>query len=139
MILWRHQPPVFSIPIPDQQLNRTRFFKSWLRRIAPVTHQDQAISAVLLSPWRSLPPQKIVGAASRPIDFAQIHGYRIPMPTPCWLALQAIRFVARATANGIPFRFMAGAPDPFAGLAVAVVTHAKQRAASNGFCSFSMW
>jgi hypothetical protein len=66
-------------------------------------------------------------------------GYRVPMPIPCWLALQAIRFVARATANGIPFSFMASAPDPISGLAVAVVTHAKQRVTLNGFCSFSMW
>jgi len=39
-----------SIPIPDQQPNHTRFFKSWLRRIAPVIHQDQAINGVLPSP-----------------------------------------------------------------------------------------
>jgi hypothetical protein len=47
MILWRHQPPAFSIQIFDQLIIRTRFFKSWLRRIAPVTHQDQAISGLL--------------------------------------------------------------------------------------------
>jgi len=73
------------------------------------------------------------------MDFAQIRGYRIPMPTPCWLALQAIRFVARATANGIPFRLMAVRQTPYSGLAVAVVIHAKQRPASKGFLSFSMW
>lgn len=66
-------------------------------------------------------------------------GYPISVPTPRGLALQAIRFAARATAGGIPFRLMAGAPDPISGLAVTVVTHAKQRPASKGFCSFSMW
>jgi hypothetical protein len=50
------------------------------------------------------------------MDFAQIHGYRFPMPTPCWLALQAIRLVAQATANGIPFSFMADLPTPLPGL-----------------------
>ena len=61
------------------------------------------------------------------------------MPTPCWLALQAIRFVARATANGIPFSILANLAKPFTGLAATVVTHAKQRVTSKGFCSFSMW
>ena len=107
-------------------------------RIAPVTHQDQAsggAAAFALAAW---PPQKNVGAASRPMDFAQTHGYRIPMPTPCRLALQAILLVARATAYGIPFRLMAAAPDPISGLAVAVITHAKQHP-PKGFCSFNMW
>jgi hypothetical protein len=45
-----------------------------------------------------------------------------PMPTPCWLALQAIRFVARATAYDIPFRLMALRQTPYSGLAVTVAT-----------------
>lgn len=45
------------------------------------------------------------------------------MPTPCWLALQAIRFVARATAYDIPFRLMVLRQTPYSGLAVAVVTN----------------
>jgi hypothetical protein len=35
------------------------------------------------------------------------------MPTPCWLALQAIRLVARATVNGIPFRLVAVCQAPY--------------------------
>jgi hypothetical protein len=40
---------IFQHP-PLQLLNRTRFFNRGCERIAPVTHQDQAISDVLLSP-----------------------------------------------------------------------------------------
>ena len=40
MILWRHQPPVFSIPIPVQLVNRIRFFIHGCERIAPVTHRE---------------------------------------------------------------------------------------------------
>jgi hypothetical protein len=109
------------------------------KRIAPVTHQDQAISGVLLSPWRLCRPRRTLVPLRVQLLESQIRGCRLSAPIPYWLTLQAIRFVVRATANGIPFRLVAGAPDPIAGLAVAVVTHAKQRPASKGFCSFNMW
>ena len=65
------------------------------------------------------------------MDFAQIHGYRIPMPTPCWFSLQAIRFAARVMANGIPFILVAGAPDPIP--CSPLPTQAKGKA-SHYFC-----
>lgn len=39
-----------------------------------------------------------------------------PVPTPGWLTSQAIRFTARVTANGIPFRLVAHRPGPLSGL-----------------------
>jgi len=43
-------------------------------------------------------------------------GYRHAVPTPRWLTLQAIRLTAQVTASGIPFSFLAVAPDPLPGL-----------------------
>jgi hypothetical protein len=48
--------------------------------------------------------------------YHSFRGYRLSVPTPRWLALQAIRFTARATANGIPFSFLANLPTPLPGL-----------------------
>jgi hypothetical protein len=126
----------FQIPLNNQTAPASSNMAATNRASHPSGSSDQRCSAFALA---ALPPQKIVGAASRPIDVAQIHGYRIPMPTPCWLTLQAIRLVARATAYDIPFRLMALRQTPYSGFAVAVVTHAKQRLASKGFRSFSMW
>jgi hypothetical protein len=44
----RRKPPVFNIypSNPFTVANRIRFFNSWLRRIAPDTHQDQASGPV---------------------------------------------------------------------------------------------
>lgn len=64
-----------------------------------------------------------------------------PAPTLGWLTLQAIRFTARVTANGIPFRLVArgSSSRPLAGLAAAVVIQAKQRDTSKGLRSFKIW
>jgi hypothetical protein len=56
---------VFQYPIAVAE--RARFFSSWLRRIAPDTHQDQAIGVQRLPvALVASPPEKNVGAAMRP-------------------------------------------------------------------------
>ncbi len=107
----------FKSSIPPLQLpNRTRFFKIWLRTNRashPSGSSDRRCSAFALAAW---PPQKNVGAASCPIDVITDSWLPTSAPTPCWLTLQAIRFTARVTADGIPFRLVAGAPGPLPGL-----------------------
>ena len=74
-----------SQTFPRQRSNRTRFFPVWLReRIAPVTHQDQAISDGLPLPWRLGRPRK-AWVPLRVQSIAQTHGYRFPGANP-WLA-----------------------------------------------------
>src|ERR1700722_6065515 len=49
----------FRLHRPNAVAERTRFFDSWLRRIAPDTHQDQAIGVHRLPvALVALPPQK---------------------------------------------------------------------------------
>jgi hypothetical protein len=94
-------------------MNRARFFNSWLRTNRashPSGSSDRRWSAFALAAW---PPQKNVGAASRPMDCTDSWLPGFLAPTPGGLALQAIRVAARVTANGIPFRLVAGAPGPF--------------------------
>jgi hypothetical protein len=52
---------------PRAVADHARFFNSWLRRIAPDTHQDQASSDTLPDALAALPPQKNDGAAARPM------------------------------------------------------------------------
>jgi hypothetical protein len=138
MILWRHQPPVFSIPIPDQLTNRTRYFNHGCERIAPVTHQDQAFGGVLLSPWRICRPRRTLVPLCVQC-LSQLSWLPTSGANPLLARVAGDPFTARATVNGIPFSFLAYLANPFAGLAATVVTHAKQRATSKGFCSFRMW
>ncbi len=131
--------------------DHARFFKSWLRRIAPDapkeitlgdTHQDQASGdeapcrpGGLCRPRRTLVPQRVQWVHHRPV----LAGF--PAPIPCWLALRAIRFYCRtvtAARHPIQTKWLSlQSPNP--GLPVAVVTHAKQRVTSNGLRSFRMW
>jgi hypothetical protein len=53
-------------------------------RIVPVTHQDQSIGDVLLSPWRLCRPRKTL-VPLRVQWLSQIRGYRLPSANP-WLA-----------------------------------------------------
>jgi len=74
-------------------------------------------------------------------------GYHRPVaasilaPIPCWLTLRAIRFYCKpvtATRHPIQTNWLL-LQSLIPGLPFAVVTHAKQRSASNGFFSFIMW
>ena len=124
-----------------QRPNLARFFKSWLRRIAPDTHQDQAIRTVLLSPWRfyrprrTLVPHRVQWVHHRPV----VAGF--PAPIPGSLTWRAIRCYCKSvTANRPPIQtkwLWRQSPNP--GWPVAVVTHAKQRVTSKGLRSFRMW
>jgi hypothetical protein len=118
MISWRHQPPVFSIPIPVQLINRTRFFIHGCdeSRQSPIRIKRSAV--VCFRPGGLYRPRRLLVPLRVQLMLHRIRGYRIPIPTPWWLALQAIRFVARATANGIPFRLMAHRPGPFPSLSL---------------------
>jgi hypothetical protein len=62
-------------------------------------------------------------------------------PIPGWLTLRAIRLYGKlltATQHPIQTNWLS-LQSPIPGLLVAVVTHAKQRATSNGWRSFRMW
>jgi hypothetical protein len=126
---------------PFAVTDRARFFTSWLRRIAPDTHQDQASgdesaghpggvaapeerwcrsasNGFITDAW--LPKrrrQSLAGSGcGRCVYCKQVTAARHPIQTK-WLKLQS--------------------PDP--GLPAAVVAHAKQRFTSKGFFSFRMW
>jgi hypothetical protein len=60
------------------------FSNSGYERIAPVTHQDQANSGELLSPWRLCRPRKTL-VPLRVQWLSQTCGYRLPGSNP-WLA-----------------------------------------------------
>jgi hypothetical protein len=131
----------FSLHLRHQQANRARFFSSWLRRIAPDTHQDQANGAVLPPPWRlcrprrTLVPHRVQWVYHRPVAADPL------APIPCWLTWQAIRFCCTpvtASLRSIQTKWLllqSQVPDSQA----AVVTHAKQRFMSNAFFSLRMW
>ena len=87
------------------------------------------------------PPQKNVGAATRPIDSSQTCGCRSTGANP-WLARIAGDPLALQMGDGdaasIQTKWLSlQSPNP--GLPVAVVTHAKQRVTSKGLRSFRMW
>jgi len=118
---------------------RTRpFFTSWLRRIAPDTHQDQARgdeAAVALAAWR---PRRTLSAA-RPRVHHRPVAAESSAPIPGWLTLRAIRVCCkRGDGDTTSIQTDGVAPVPNAGLP-ARRTHAKQRVTSNGFFSFRMW
>ena len=57
---------------PSSNSPRAWFSKHWLRRSAPVTHQDQgfghsAVMRLACGPWRHLPPQKTLCCPACPI------------------------------------------------------------------------
>lgn len=68
-------------------------------RIAPDTHQDQALGPTGACALAVLPPQKNVGAASHPKKFHRTVAAGRPAPISGWLTLRAIRCYA-VTAPG---------------------------------------
>jgi hypothetical protein len=127
---------------PFAAADHARFFTPWLRRIAPDTHQDQANDDDLPPTLAASPPQKNVGTAKCPRGSSQTHGCRFPGANP-WLARVAgdPRVLRSVTAPRPPIqtRWLLSRQSPNPGWPVAVETHAKQRATSNGAPSFKMW
>ena len=122
--------------------DHARFFILWLRRITPDTHQDQASGdaaafalAAFAAPRKTLVPHRVQWVNHSPVVAGVL------APIPCWLTLRAIRFYCKpVTAARHPIQtnwLSLQSLNP--GLPVTVVTHAKQRFASNGFFSFSIW
>ena len=92
----------------------------------------------------SLRPGGFAAPEERGCRFVSNGFYRLvaagfPAPTPGWLTLRAIRFTARVDGERHPIQALGSLSRPLAGLAAAVVTHAKQRVTSKGFFSFRMW
>lgn len=135
---------VESLPKPQphqlQPPNRARFFKLWLRRIAPDTHQDQASGVET-----TCHPGGIAAPEERWCRNAS-NGFI----TTLWLTIsgcQSIvgsrygRSVLLQIGDGDSASYSTLVADPpihRLGLQAAVVAHAKQRAISNGLCSFRM-
>ena len=129
------------LPTPSAVANRARFFNSWLRRIAPATHQDQAISAELLSPWRlGRPRRTLVPLHVQWVDHIRVAVIALT-PIRFWLTLRAIRFLQLGGGDSVSNSFALAevTPGRFIVLPVTAVNHAKQRVTSNGFRSFNMW
>jgi hypothetical protein len=80
------------LQIPLAVADRARFFSSWLRRIAPVTHQDQACGDALPVALAALAAPEKRWCRTVSNGFTQICGCHLSAPVPCWLTLQAIRF-----------------------------------------------
>lgn len=79
---------------PFTVANRIRFFNSWLRRIAPDTHQDQASGPVTACRPGSFAAPENVGAETCPIVHHRSVAAEISAPIPCWLTLGEIRNTA---------------------------------------------
>ena len=63
-----------------------------------------------------------------------------PTPIRFWLTLQAIRFEQTDDGGTGSNSFVSAvAPGCFPGFPPAVITQAKQRVSSNGWCSFKTW
>jgi hypothetical protein len=99
-----------------QLLNRTRFFIHGCERIAPDTHQDQAISGGTAFALAALPPQKNVGAASCPIGAFTDLWLPISGASPLLAYVAGDPFYCSVTAGGIPFRFCGWCASPLSGL-----------------------
>ena len=128
--------PHLSVPVAD----RVRFFTWWLRTNRashPSGSSDQRWSAFALAAW---PPQKNVGAASCPMDSeSQRCGYRFPGANPLLAHVAGDPLYCSGDGERHPIQRGGWCSRPLAGLAAAVVTHAKQRITSKGLRSFRMW
>ncbi|MGF6292702.1 hypothetical protein QFZ98_004563 [Paraburkholderia youngii] len=60
--------------VPLAVAERARFFKLWLRRIAPDTHVDQAGGEKQPVALAAMPPRKNVGTAMRPRGLCKFEG-----------------------------------------------------------------
>ena len=124
-------------------LEHTRFFDTWLRRIAPDTHQDQASGdeSACRPDGFTAPEERWCRCVSKgcftfawlPISRRQsVSGSRSGRS----VSLQIGDGDGDTASNSFA---MAEAPVSCFGLPDAVITQAKQRVTSNGLCSFSMW
>lgn len=126
---------------PTAVLEHTRFFDTWLRRIAPDTHQDQASGdetacrpggfAAPEERWCRCVSKGCFTFAWLPISWRQsVSGSRSGRSV-------SLQIGGGDTASN-SFA-MARAPVSCFGLPAAVITQAKQRVTSNGLRSFNMW
>lgn len=123
---------------PLQSLTAPVSSKYGCERIAPATHQDQAISDAQPSPWRLCRPRRTL-VPLRVQWISQTRGCRFPGANP-WLAYVAgDLFYCSGDGERHPIQALGSLSRPLAGLAAAAVTHAKQRVTSKGFFSFRMW
>lgn len=90
---WRRQPPIFTFLLRLQRRTASVSSNHGCERIAPATHQDQAISDQLPSPWRLGRPRRTLV----PLRVHMVHHIRVAAitlaPIRCWLTSLAIRFL----------------------------------------------
>ncbi len=126
-----------SLP-PSQSLTAPVSSKYGCERIAPATHQDQAISDALPSPWRLGRPRRTL-VPLRVQWISQTRGCRFPGANP-WLAhVTGDPLYCSGDGERHPIQARGSSSRPLAGLAAAVVTQAKQRVTSKGLRSFKIW
>ena len=130
-----------SFPTPLAVADHARFFVSWLRRIAPDTHVDQANGGA---------------SAARPSGVAApeerwCRRVSNGVMTDLWLPVSRLQSLAGSRSGRSAVLqigdgdtashsdHMVFIPVPLPGLPLAVETHAKQRFMSNGFFSFNIW
>lgn len=136
---WRRQPPVLDLTSsPLQLLTAPVSSKYGCERIAPATHQDQAISDAMLSPWRLGRPRRML-VPLRVQWISQTRGCRFAGANP-WLAhVAGDPLYCSGEGQRHPIQARGSSSRPLAGLAAAVVTHAKQRVTSKGLRAFKIW
>lgn len=85
----------------------------------------------------ALPPQKNVGAATRPVGSSQTRGYRLSGANPLVDRVAGDpRLLQIGDGDGHPIQIKRLLlRSPCSGLLIAVATHAKQRAKSSGLRS----
>lgn len=134
---------LFPIPLHSVRSRRSRPFlhtRAATNRVqTPIRIKRSAM--ICQPPWRpgrprrTLVPRCVQGVLHRPMAAG------LPAPIPSWLPSRAIRIPCKsvtATRSPIQTRWLSHqSPNP--GWPVAVVTHTKQRATSNGTPSFKMW
>jgi hypothetical protein len=105
---------------------------------SPATHQDQAISDALPSPWRLRRPRRTL-VPLRVQWISQTCGYRFPGANP-WLAhVAGDPLYCSGDGERPPIQARGSLSRPLAGLVAAVIIHAKQRVTSKGLRSFKIW
>ena len=107
-------------------------------RIAPVTHQDQAIGDIQPSPWRLGRPRRTL-VPLRVQWIYRLMAADVSGANP-WLAhVAGDPLYCSGDGKRHPIQARGSRSRPLTGFAAAVVTHAKQRVTSKGLRSFSMW
>ena len=140
-IPWRRKPPVFNLfplrlQLPTAPVSSNHGCDE--SRQTPIRIKQGPM--ICRSPWRACPPQKNVGAATRPMGSHRPVAAGCPAPILGWLALWAICFYCKSvTAPGVQFRPVGSKASRNIWLTGAVETHAKQRVTSKILRSFRMW